>query len=335
MKLCEEADVTPRQCSSIIHIERKNNIGKKCYGIIKHFQEKATWVELNEKYDLKENSWIQNMYNLWGNWAKSFIKDTFFVGMTTSGRSESIHSFFDGDWKYKMRLPKHDGMTVGWRVDSHMCPNRDWFATYRSFDGGKVLMRNDVTCKGSTVAGATTSSDIDSHTTKLWHMLLGHMSDKGMDVLSKQGLLGSKKIGKLDFCEHYVFGKQCRKEELIDVGKDHSVREKVELEVRAPDSLPIIPRNEEDDFHSIEENEEPQEKQYSIARNRSRREIQLSQKYRYADIVTYSLSMAESIELSNSDNNIDVTFETDQGSKKQQWNKEKSPTPVLTLQSTE
>ncbi|KAK2991777.1 hypothetical protein RJ640_015511 [Escallonia rubra] len=42
MKPNEEADVTPRQCSSIIRVERKNNVGKECYGIIKHFQEKAT-----------------------------------------------------------------------------------------------------------------------------------------------------------------------------------------------------------------------------------------------------------------------------------------------------
>ncbi|KAK2976094.1 hypothetical protein RJ640_009526 [Escallonia rubra] len=96
MKPSEEADVTPRQCSSIIRIERKNNVGKECYGIIKHFQEKATWVDLNDKYDLKENWWIQNMYNIRAHWAKPFLKDTFFASMTTSGRSESIHSFFDG-----------------------------------------------------------------------------------------------------------------------------------------------------------------------------------------------------------------------------------------------
>ncbi|KAK3023754.1 hypothetical protein RJ639_044463 [Escallonia herrerae] len=29
----------------------------------------------------------------------------------------------------------------------HMCPNRDWFAIYHSFDGGKVLMGNNVACK--------------------------------------------------------------------------------------------------------------------------------------------------------------------------------------------
>ncbi|KAK2994970.1 hypothetical protein RJ640_017431 [Escallonia rubra] len=141
--------------------------------------------------------------------------------------------------------------------------------------------------QGSTVIGAATTVSyyaIDSNTTKLWHMRLGHMSEKGMDVLSKQGFLGSKKngwifvsivssrssAGDVTFDESLMLSK---KEELIDAGKDHSVREKAELEVRAPDSLPIIPTDEDDGSHSIEENEEPQEQQYSIARNRSRREI--------------------------------------------------------------
>ncbi|KAK2972450.1 hypothetical protein RJ640_003876, partial [Escallonia rubra] len=87
MKPSEEADVTPRQCSSIIRVERKNNN-------VEDFE--AMWKDLNEKYDLRGNFWIQNMYNLRAHWAKSFLKDTFFAGMTTSGRSESIHSFFDG-----------------------------------------------------------------------------------------------------------------------------------------------------------------------------------------------------------------------------------------------
>ncbi|KAK3041273.1 hypothetical protein RJ639_001375 [Escallonia herrerae] len=182
---------------------------------------------------------------------------------------------------------------------------------------------------GSTVtrAAATASfSDIDSDATKLWHTRLGHMSERGMDV---QGLLGSKKIEKLDFCEHCAFEKQymltfidefsikvwvyilkkksnvfvqwkqfkmmiekqtgkeikclrtdndmefcldefiedvtfdessiLSKKELIDAGKDHGVKEKVELKIRAPDSLPIIPIDEEDGSHSTEKNEKPQE----------------------------------------------------------------------------
>jgi transposase InsO family protein len=31
-----------------------------------------------------------------------------------------------------------------------------------------------------------------------------------MTILSKRGLLGDQKTGSLDFCEHCVFGKQCR-----------------------------------------------------------------------------------------------------------------------------
>ncbi|KAK3031411.1 hypothetical protein RJ639_037409 [Escallonia herrerae] len=86
-----------------------------------------------------------------------------------------------------------------WILDTgcsyHMCPKRDWFATYHSFDDSEVLMGNDVAYKGSTVTGAVTnnsSSDIDSDTTKLWHMQLGHMSERGMDVLSKQVRSGGR-----------------------------------------------------------------------------------------------------------------------------------------------
>ncbi|KAK2965697.1 hypothetical protein RJ640_022224 [Escallonia rubra] len=50
MKHSEEADVTPRQSSSIIRVERKNNVGKECYRIIKHFQEKATYAEEDEDF---------------------------------------------------------------------------------------------------------------------------------------------------------------------------------------------------------------------------------------------------------------------------------------------
>ncbi|KAE9598653.1 putative GAG-pre-integrase domain-containing protein [Lupinus albus] len=40
------------------------------------------------------------------------------------------------------------------------------------------------------------------------HMRLGHMSEKDMHLLSKQGHLGKHGIGKLEFCKHCVFWKQ-------------------------------------------------------------------------------------------------------------------------------
>ncbi|GKU92526.1 hypothetical protein SLEP1_g6239 [Rubroshorea leprosula] len=67
--------------------------------------------------------------------------------------------------------------------------------------------------QGSTVNGTcavSTSSSLDKDVTRLWHLRLGHMSERGMMELSKRGLLCGQKIGKLDFCEHCVYGKQCK-----------------------------------------------------------------------------------------------------------------------------
>jgi len=64
--------------------------------------------------------------------------------------------------------------------------------------------------QGSTVTGSaavTTTSSVEDHT-RLWHARLGHMSEKGMTILTKQGLLGSEGMGNLDFCDHCVLGKQ-------------------------------------------------------------------------------------------------------------------------------
>jgi transposase InsO family protein len=181
-------------------------------------------------------------------------------------------------------------ISEGWVLDSacsfHLCPNQDWFASYKNTDG-TVLMGNDMACKivgigtikvkmydgivrtltevrhvpelkknlistgaldtngckivqenevikvirgalvvmkgskvgnlyhlaGETVTGeaaVSTSADSDAISTHLWHKRLGHMSERGLEELSKRGLLGGEKTGKLDFCEHCVFGKQCR-----------------------------------------------------------------------------------------------------------------------------
>ncbi|XP_027155770.1 uncharacterized protein LOC113756205, partial [Coffea eugenioides] len=67
--------------------------------------------------------------------------------------------------------------------------------------------------EGSTITGAaavSTSTLSDSDFTKLCHMRLGHMSEKGLSILCKRGLLGSQSIGKMGLCEHCIFGKQKR-----------------------------------------------------------------------------------------------------------------------------
>ncbi|KAH9680375.1 Integrase catalytic domain-containing protein [Citrus sinensis] len=51
-------------------------------------------------------------------------------------------------------------------------------------------------------------SDVDR--TMLWHLKLGHMSIRGMQALSKQGLLSGDRIDELDFSENCIFGKAHR-----------------------------------------------------------------------------------------------------------------------------
>ena len=65
--------------------------------------------------------------------------------------------------------------------------------------------------QGKTVIGTTavsTSSMSEEETTKWWHLRLRHMSEKGMTMHSKRVILHGQSIGKMDFCEHCVFGKQ-------------------------------------------------------------------------------------------------------------------------------
>ncbi|XP_050888302.1 uncharacterized mitochondrial protein AtMg00300-like [Lathyrus oleraceus] len=46
--------------------------------------------------------------------------------------------------------------------------------------------------------------------TKVWHMISGHVSERGLVELGNQNLLGGDKVEKLKFCELCVLGKSCR-----------------------------------------------------------------------------------------------------------------------------
>ena len=52
-----------------------------------------------------------------------------------------------------------------------------------------------------------TSSTMSEQETKLWHMRLGHLSEKGMNVLSNKGVFDEKKLRVLPFFEDCVYGK--------------------------------------------------------------------------------------------------------------------------------
>ncbi|KAF8404514.1 hypothetical protein HHK36_009399 [Tetracentron sinense] len=54
------------------------------------------WKSLLEKYSLCDNEWIKSLYEERKHWIPAYMRETFFSGMSTSGRSESINSLFKG-----------------------------------------------------------------------------------------------------------------------------------------------------------------------------------------------------------------------------------------------
>ena len=73
-------------------------------------------------------------------------------------------------------------------------------------------------CTGNTDSSISlASTGVD---TTLWHHKMGHMSEKGMQILHKRNLLPDLKQIDLDFCEHCVYGKQ-KRVRFLRVGKEN------------------------------------------------------------------------------------------------------------------
>ncbi|XP_022856494.1 protein FAR1-RELATED SEQUENCE 5-like [Olea europaea var. sylvestris] len=49
-----------------------------------------------KKYNLYDNEWLAGLYDNKERWVPCFLKTTFWTGMSTTQRSESINAFFDG-----------------------------------------------------------------------------------------------------------------------------------------------------------------------------------------------------------------------------------------------
>ncbi|OVA11257.1 zinc finger protein [Macleaya cordata] len=56
----------------------------------------SDWEALTVKYNLKENRWLSRLYNQRHHWVPLYLQDTFFAGLTTTQRSESVNSYFYG-----------------------------------------------------------------------------------------------------------------------------------------------------------------------------------------------------------------------------------------------
>lgn len=56
----------------------------------------AGWQNMLMQFDVEPRCWLRTMYEKRHHWIKCYLNDTFWTGMSTTGRSESINAYFDG-----------------------------------------------------------------------------------------------------------------------------------------------------------------------------------------------------------------------------------------------
>ena len=76
-----------------------------------------------------------------------------------------------------------------------------------------VMVQNLYLLMGTTIhgelcVGVDSSKSLDA--TKLWHMRLGHTSEKNLELLRKKKMIKGEIFNKLDFCKECVLAKQTR-----------------------------------------------------------------------------------------------------------------------------
>ena len=231
--------------------------------------------------------------------------------------SDSASVASDSDGKL-LACSSYKDVSDSWILDSgcsyHMCPHREWFDTYKSWNGGEILMGNDAVCKsigmgtikikmwdgvvrtlnevrhvpalkknlislgvldsngyvyhsergalkvskgsmvvmrgtklqnnlyklkGNTVTGgATISTGAEVDELVLWHMRLGHMSEKGMMELHKRKLLKGVQECKLDFCKYCVMGKQTKVSfKVASKGRKNGILDYIHSDVWGPSRI--------------------------------------------------------------------------------------------------
>lgn len=54
------------------------------------------WMKMIDEFSLQDNEWLAGLYDNRELWVPAYVKDTFWAGMSSSQRSESVNAFFDG-----------------------------------------------------------------------------------------------------------------------------------------------------------------------------------------------------------------------------------------------
>ena len=72
----------------------------------------------------------------------------------------------------------------------------------------------------------------------LWHRRLGHISEKGLQIMSDQKLLGKDRVSKVDFCESCILGKHHRLKFKTGMHKTKHILEYVHSDLWGPEKTP-------------------------------------------------------------------------------------------------
>lgn len=74
----------------------------------------------------------------------------------------------------------------------------------------KGIRRNGLYVLMAPLSKLVVNASVSNDKTKLWHMRLGYMSERGLKELEKQGLFVHDHISHLEFCERCVVRKTTR-----------------------------------------------------------------------------------------------------------------------------
>ncbi|GJN10350.1 hypothetical protein PR202_ga28437 [Eleusine coracana subsp. coracana] len=71
-------------------------LGNAVYDSLTIEEFENSWKNMIDRYLLYDNERLQELYRNRHRWVPAYVKDTFWAGMSTTQRSESMNSFFDG-----------------------------------------------------------------------------------------------------------------------------------------------------------------------------------------------------------------------------------------------
>jgi zinc finger SWIM domain-containing protein 3 len=93
------------------------------------------WNELLVKYNLDDNSWLNNLYRLWAHWAAVFC-DSFTTDMTSTQRSDSMNNVFKKRFRRKLCLAE---LTEECEKCAAILHENELAADYKSWSSNPII----------------------------------------------------------------------------------------------------------------------------------------------------------------------------------------------------